>query len=52
MYTGKVILELLDAKSFHEEMLFSQPIDFKWAKYHIKNVYMMDTKELMEELCM
>ena len=22
MYTGKVILELLDAKSFHEEMLF------------------------------
>lgn len=36
MYTGKVILELLDAKSFHEEMLFSQPIDFKWAKYHIK----------------
>lgn len=36
MYTGKVILELLDAKSFHEEMLFSQPVDFKWAKYHIK----------------
>lgn len=36
MYTGKVILELLDAKAFHEEMLFSQPIDFKWAKYHLK----------------
>ena len=36
LYTGKISLELLDAKSFHEEMLFSQPIDYKWAKYHLK----------------
>lgn len=36
LYTGDVILELLDAKSFHEEMLLSQVIDKKWAKYNLK----------------
>lgn len=36
LYTGDIILELLDAQSFHEDMLLAKMVEDKWAKYHLK----------------
>lgn len=36
IYTGKVYLELLDAKDFHEELSLAKLVEKKWAKYHLK----------------
>lgn len=37
MYTGEVVLELLDAKNMHEELSLAKLVDHKWAKYHLKD---------------
>ena len=37
MYTGDVVLELLDAKNLHEDLSLAKIVDDKWAKYHLKS---------------
>lgn len=37
MYTGDVVLELLDAKNLHEDLSLAKVVDDKWAKYHLKS---------------
>ena len=37
MYTGDVVLELLDVKNLHEDLSLAKVVDEKWAKYHLKS---------------
>ena len=37
MYTGEVVLELLDAKNLHEDLSLAKIVDDKWTKYHLKS---------------
>lgn len=36
IYTGDIILELLDAKNLHEDLTLAKLVEEKWAKYHLK----------------
>lgn len=36
IYTGDLVLELLDAKNLHEDLSLAKLVEQKWAKYHLK----------------
>ena len=36
IYTGDIVLELLDARNLHEDLLLAKLVEDKWAKYHLK----------------